>query len=293
MAVTYLFELAGRGRIKASGEDRKRLLHAMTTNHVQQLEPGQGCYAFFLSAQGRILADVNVLAQPDHLLLDVAPERRAFVYGHLDKYIIADDVTLEDISDLQTTLAVEGPDAGRILASIDAPVPEKALDSFVWADRLVVHQTYSGIPGYHIYLPPLDAPVLRETLLDAGAKEIGTEEVEMLRVANGKPLYGVDIAESHLPQETRLAEALHFSKGCYLGQEIVERIRSRGHVNKFLTHLRADGEAPPAHTKILAGEREVGEITSAAGGFALGYVRADALQGGAELRAGGRLLQPV
>lgn len=239
---TLLFELPGRGRIKAFGEDRKRLLHAMTTNHIQQLEPGQGCYAFFLSAQGRIQSDVTVLAQADHLLLDVEPAQREKIFAHLDKYIIADDVTLEDVSEQQTTLALEGDGAAEILAAVGAPVPEGDYGSVDWAGRLVVKTNYTGAPGFHIYLSPLDAPVLRETLLDAGAVEASAAEVETARILNGKPLYGVDMTDTTLPQETQLKHALHFSKGCYLGQEIVERIRSRGHVNKVLTRLELDGE---------------------------------------------------
>src|SRR5712692_8434989 len=107
-SVGYL-DLSARGKIFVTGEDRVRLLHAMTTNHIQQLQPGQGCYAFFLNAQGRILADVNLLVLPDRILLDLEPELRERVYQHLDKYIIADDVTLEDASDAWTALDVEGP----------------------------------------------------------------------------------------------------------------------------------------------------------------------------------------
>ncbi|MBI2688999.1 MAG: folate-binding protein YgfZ [Acidobacteria bacterium] len=247
MPNAMLFELPGRGRIKAFGEDRKRLLHAMTTNHVQQLEPGQGCYAFFLSAQGRILSDVTILAQDDHLLLDVEPVQREPIFTHLDKYIIADDVALEDVTDQQTTLAIEGDDARQILEFINAPIPEAAYSSANWAGRLVVNTSYTGAPGFHIYLSPLDAPILAETLEDGGAKPATPEEVETTRILNGRPLYGVDITEANLPQETQLAHALHFSKGCYLGQEIVERIRSRGHVNKVLTKVEYVGE-PPAGT---------------------------------------------
>jgi len=241
---TMLFELPQRGRIKASGEDRKRLLHAMCTNHVQQLEPGQGCYAFFLSAQGRIQSDVTILCREDHLLLDLEPAQRAPIFQHLDKYIIADDVTLEDVSDQQTTLAVEGPEAAAILTAIGAELPANDYSSVEWAGRLVVKTTYTGAPGYHIYLSPLDAPILRETLEDAGARPATEDEVERARICNGKPRYGVDIVETTLPQETQLAHALHFSKGCYLGQEIVERIRSRGHVNKVLKRIEFEGDAP-------------------------------------------------
>jgi aminomethyltransferase len=241
---TFLFELPGRGRIKAFGEDRKRLLHAMTTNHVQQLEPGQGCYAFFLSAQGRILSDVTILAQADHLLLDLEPAQRTPIFQHLDKYIIADDVTLEDASDQQTTLALEGAEAKEILESIGAPVPANDYDSVVWAGRVIVKTSYTGVAGYHIYLSPLDAPIVKETLEDAGAKPAGEDDVEAIRILNGKPRYGVDITDANLPAETQQTHALHFSKGCYLGQEIVERVRSRGHVNKVLTRIEFEGEAP-------------------------------------------------
>ena len=103
-------DLSGRGKIRATGEDRARLLHAMTTNQVETLKPGEGCYAFFLSAQGRILADVNLLCFEDHFLLDTEPETRTKVYEHLDRYIIADDVTLEDQTDRIATIAIEVAD---------------------------------------------------------------------------------------------------------------------------------------------------------------------------------------
>jgi folate-binding protein YgfZ len=242
---TLLFELPHRGRIKVLGEDRKRLLHAMTTNHIQQLEPGQGCYAFFLSAQGRIQSDVTILAQEDDLLLDLEPAQAKPIFAHLDKYIIADDVTLEDATDQQTTLALEGPGAKAILEKIGAPTPEARYASAAWAGRLVVNTTYTGAAeSYHIYLSPLDAPILRETLEDAGAIPARDEQVETERILNGKPRYGVDITDTNLTAETGLTHALHFSKGCYLGQEIVERVRSRGHVNKVLTRIEFEGEAP-------------------------------------------------
>jgi tRNA-modifying protein YgfZ len=283
-----LFELPGRGRIRALGEDRKRLLHAMTTNHVQQLETGQGCYAFFLNAQGRILSDVTILAQSDHLLLDVEPASREFVLAHIDKYIIADDVSVEDVSDSQTTLALEGPAAGEILASIGAPVPANYFDSREWANRLVVKTSYTGAGGFHIYLDPLDAPILRETLADARAVEADSQSVETARLLHARPRYGVDITDANLPQETQLTHALHFTKGCYLGQEIVERIRSRGHVNKLLTRLQLS-EVPAAHAKLHADGKEVGEVTSAVldprnrVAVALAYVRAEVLKSGAAL----------
>src|SRR4051794_8758779 len=103
-----LFDLSARGRIKVTGEDRARLLHAMTTNHVQEMQPGDGLYAFFLNAQGRIQADAYILCFSDHFLLDTEPETRVPVYEHLERFIIADDVTLEDISESSFCLTVDG-----------------------------------------------------------------------------------------------------------------------------------------------------------------------------------------
>src|SRR6266852_5847739 len=116
-------DLSARGKIFAAGEDRVRLLHAMTTNHVQQLQPGQGCYAFFLNAQGRILGDANLLCFEDHFLLDTEPETRQKLFEHLDRYIIADDVAITDVTDQMATISVEGPKAAAVLAKIGAPVP--------------------------------------------------------------------------------------------------------------------------------------------------------------------------
>src|SRR5580765_8313539 len=117
-------DLSGRGKIRATGEDRARLLHAMTTNQVETLKPGEGCYAFFLNAQGRILADVNLLCFEDHFMLDTEPETRTKVFEHLDRYIIADDVTIEDQTERMATISVEGPDASLILAHLGAPLPD-------------------------------------------------------------------------------------------------------------------------------------------------------------------------
>src|SRR6266571_7974456 len=125
-------DLSARGKIWVTGEDRVRLLHAMTTNHIQQLQPGQGCYAFFLNAQGRILADANIFVFPDRILLDVEPELRQKLYQHLDKFIIADDVTLEDVSESLTALGCEGPGAERALAAMGAPIPQAPYSHLDW-----------------------------------------------------------------------------------------------------------------------------------------------------------------
>ena len=141
-------DLSGRGKIVVRGEDRTRLLHAMTTNDVQELEPGRGCYAFFLDAQGHILGDVNLFCLPDHFLLDTEPETAGRLYAHLDKYIIADDVTLENAGSELATLAVEGPKAGDVLTALGASAPEAPYGHLPWGAQTVARVNSTGAPGF-------------------------------------------------------------------------------------------------------------------------------------------------
>ncbi len=131
-------DLSERGKLRMTGDDRKRLLHAsVETNQVQKLEPGEGCYAFFLNAQGRILADANIFVLEDSVLLDTEPETRQKLREHLDRYIIADDVTVEDITPAMATIALEGPEAEDFLKQHAAPVPQKAFATERWGERLI------------------------------------------------------------------------------------------------------------------------------------------------------------
>lgn len=276
------FDLSPRGRIAARGEDRARLLHAMSTNHVEGLKPGEGCYAFFLNAQGRILGDANLLCAAGRILVDTEPETAASLAAHLDKHIIADDVTLEDLSGASCAIALEGPRAADVLAALGAPVPQPALSHLDWDARLVAAFTATGQPGYRIVAPAADKDALIALIAQAGAAAASPEAVHTVRIENGRPRYGEDITGANLVQETQLAAALNYNKGCYLGQEIVERVRARGHVNRLLVRLAVDGNAPPAPgAAILSGEAQMGAITSAAFSpalgrvVALGYVRAD------------------
>jgi tRNA-modifying protein YgfZ len=288
-------DLSARGRISASGDDRARLLHAMTTNPVQQLTPGTGCYAFVLNAQGHIQADVNLLCLEDRFLLDTEPETRERVFQHLDKYIIADDVALEDVTGSLACVAVEGPRAAAALAAIGAPAPETEYEHAAWNGATVEHVSETGAPGFRIFMLAEAKADWIARLESAGAVHATADEVRTVRLEHGKPRYGEDVFDTTLPQETQQMHGVHFAKGCYLGQEIVERIRSRGHVNRLLTKLEIEGEAPLAGgTKVIAGAAEAGEITSSAFSPALGkvvalaYVRAQYAADATVLEASGR-----
>lgn len=287
-------DLSERGKIRVTGEDRARLLHAMSTNHIQQLTPGQGCYAFFLSAQGRILADANVLCRAEEFLLDTEGETREKLYSHLDKYIIADDVTLEDITDSIATIAVEGPRAAETLRAIGAPAPEAPYANAEWGAGLAAAVSYTGRPGYFLFVPAAQKSETIRQLEEAGAVSGTVAEFEAARIENGRARYGADLSERYLAQEANQPRALHFNKGCYLGQEIVERVRSRGQVHRVLGRIALDtAESPQPGTKLQAGGKDVAQVTSAAispasgKAVALAYIRVEHAKAGTELQLAG------
>lgn len=282
-----LLDLSNRGRIRVTGEDRARLLHAMTTNHVQQMKPGDGIYAFFLNAQGRILADAYVLCFADHFLLDTASETRRVVYEHLDHYIIADDVTLEDVTEQTFSFGLEGPRATDIAGRCGMQAPHHRFSHVQYGEFVVAAISSTGSYGVRIYGPSRDKEEATATIEAAGAIAASPEDAETVRIENFVPKYGCEITEHSLPQETQQMHALHFQKGCYLGQEIVERIRSRGHVNRVLMGFRIESPStPPAPgTKLMLEGKPAGEVTSSAAAgsavFGLAWVRTPGAKSGA------------
>jgi folate-binding protein YgfZ len=294
-----VLDLSTRGKIIARGEDRARLLHAMTTNHVQQLQPGEGCYAFFLNPQGRILGDVNLFCRPEDFLLDVEPETRELLYQHLDKFIIADDVTLEDATGQMATLDLEGPEAPAVAGRMGIPQPEKPWSFTTWNEILIARVSFTGAPGLRFFVPAQAKQKLIEDFQNAGAVPAGppgaNDDAHVVRVEHFKPRYGEDFSQATLSQETQQMHALHFTKGCYIGQEIVERVRSRGLVHRLLVGVEIEGsEVPEPDTRLFHGDENIGKMTSAAFSPALGkvvgmaYVKREIAEPGTVLTINGR-----
>jgi aminomethyltransferase len=226
-------DLSGRGRIVARGRDRARLLHAITSNEVKMMTPGSGCYAFLLSPQGRIQADLNLFCFDDHFLIDTEPELREKVHLHIKRYIIADQVELEDVSAQTGCIGYEGP-----AAAADG----EAYSHAPWNGYTAARVTVTGQPGLRFFCPADQKAEVIGKLEAAGARAATMDDARIVRIENGRPRYGEEITDTSLPQETQQMHAVSFTKGCYLGQEIVERIRARGHVNKKLTSF--EGAAP-------------------------------------------------
>ena len=277
------FDVSGRGKIRVTGEDNARLLHAMSTNDVKNLPEGKGIYAFFLNEKGRILADSYIYHLADSFLLDTEPETAIVVRDHLDRYIIADDATLEDETSATAAVAIEGPASLDSCAALGLPVPEPFAIAN-WHNGFVARVTVTGAPGVRVFLPSADKAALMELLKSANIPEATPAEVRVVRLEHGTPRFGEDISSRYLTPETQIAHAVHPNKGCYLGQEIVERVRAQGQVHRLLAPVRiATTDPPEPGTKLLTNGNAVAEITSGAYSPALGevvalaYVRREAL----------------
>lgn len=287
------------GWLRATGSDRVRWLNGMGTNSIQQLAPGQGNYNFFLSAQGRIQGDATIFSQPDALLIETAAAQLPTLLPLLDRFIIMDDVELADISATRSGLALTGPEAARLLEQLGLPATlnELTMQTSPWnaAEVTVIHAYSPLVPRFELWSDAPAIAALTESLLAAGATPCDAASREHLRILEGTPRYGIDIrntdAAKDLPQETNQTRALHFSKGCYLGQEIVERIRSRGNVHRTFAAFRLTGTLPAAGAALASEGKPVGELTTVAAiplpegtvQLALGYVRREALDRNAAL----------
>lgn len=303
-----IYDLSSRAKIRLTGSDRVRWLNGMVTNNIRDLAVNHGVYCFLLNAQGHIQADFYAYNMGEQLLLDVDGELREKVLAHFDKFIIMDDVEVTDVTGTTATIGVAGPRAKDVLRASGIELPELAAlelctpkcdcDCGCLACTVVRGDGSMG-EAFEVWLAPDQKKSAWDALVKAGAVAVEAEALEMRRIAAGIPRYGVDIRERDLPQETGQARALSFTKGCYLGQEIVERIRSRGAVHRNFLGFEVDGALPAAGTKILADGKEAGEITSgavlplAAGSraIALGYLRREAA--GKSLRAGEASLRPL
>jgi len=257
-------DMRPRARLIARGRDRARFLHNVSSNDVKKMQPGAGCYAFLLTPQGRIQADLCLFCFDDHFLIDTEPDLREKARQQILRYKVADQVEVEDVTGETAAIGIEGPNAAAVLSSLGAPTPAEPYAHRQWNGGTVAAVSFTGQPGFRIYTAASAFDKTAGLLQSAGAEPADDADARIVRIENGIPRYGEDIRETTLPQETRQMHAISFTKGCYLGQEIVERIRAQGHVNKLLSRVEIDSAEPPAPgTKLMAGSAEAGEITSA------------------------------
>jgi folate-binding protein YgfZ len=277
----------GRGTLVVRGADRMRFLAGMLTSDVARLGMLRASPSLWLSRKGRVLATLYVIVLEDCMLLDLAPGTRDVAQDGLSKYVIADDVAIE-AREGDAHAALEGPGSGERLHALGHTVPAQDEVARIGPDLLLIGGGYATHEGVRILGPRGEVARLRAAL-DVAALE--PAQADLLRIAAFVPQYGVDVSEQRLPHEARLESAISFTKGCFVGQEIVARVRSRGGVHRFLSQIHLE-RPPAAETReLFAGDRRAGEITSQAvcpdgSCLALGYLGESFAAVGTEVTAG-------
>jgi folate-binding protein YgfZ len=289
--------VAAGSPIAVRGKDRKEYLHGLLTNDIRGLTPGQGCYAAWLTPQGRMLTDLHVFDLDDMVLLDVPAQLSAATLQRLDRSLFSEDVQLSDLSKVLTSVWVHGPAAAETVQEVlAASAPDSWLDyqnerlEFGGATVVLARVDQLGVPGFGIYVDPAHEADLRRAFEAAGAPQVHADTIETARVEAGYPLFGVDMTEDTIPLEAGIEDrAISFTKGCYVGQEVIIRVMHRGHgrVVRKLVGFRLAGVSSRS-AKIFAADREIGWVTSAArsprlGPIALGYVHRDFVTAGVEV----------
>lgn len=294
-----LIDCSHDARIEAHGKDRIRFLNSMLSNEVASLQPGQGSYALLLTPQGKVVADMQVYVYADHLLMTVSAEVREAGMALLDKYLIADKVTWKDVADQTALLSLQGPMIKtvleRVLPGVVFPTDAYGHSSHALNEGAVELLTHDrlGQGGVDLIIPLAHLEPMWHALLAAGAFPVGRKAYEIVRVEEGRPRVGQDVSANNIPQEAGSAfeaRAISYKKGCYIGQEVVCRVKSRGHVNWMLTQLKLPTEARTGQRLFLDG-KDVGWITSVVespeqGPMGLGYVHRNARKLGEQLRIG-------
>ena len=291
--------ISARAQIAVGGRDRATYLQGLITNDIVALTAGSGCYAAWLNAQGRMLTDLHVLESGDMILLDVPAALADTTVQRLDQFLFSEDVQLASLAETIRPLWVHGPAAAAVLANVLSGASDieawrqyqNARLSHADAPVVVARIDQLGVPGYCIYVAPDRYDLLSQAVMSNGARAVGPAALAAARIEAGYPVFGVDMTDDTIPLEAGIEDrAISFTKGCYVGQEVIIRVlhRGGGRVARKLMALRIDGVVPSAGTRLLVGDRDVGFITSAAvspvhGSVALGYVHRDVAVPGSEV----------
>ena len=295
--------ISDRKAIGLTGRDRASYLHGLLTNDVQALTTGTGCYAAWLTPQGRMLTDMHIFESGDMILLDLPADLLPATLERLDQFLFSEDVQLADLSETLRSVWIHGPAAASALEEAltgvtglaSWPEYDNARAEFGGDPVVVARVSQLGVPGFVVFLAPAHEADLVRTLVEGGAAVAGPSAIEAARVEAGYPLFGVDMTEETIPLEAGIeGRAISMTKGCYVGQEVIIRVlhRGGGRVAKRLVALRIQGGqeqgGPVSGAKIFSDDRDVGSVTSVAlsprfGPIALGYVQRDFVGAGTEL----------
>lgn len=264
-------DLSYQGKLRAMGKDRVRYLHNMTTSDIRNLKSGTGCYALLLTHQGRIESDMHIHSLDDSLLIELPPSGMERAFATLNKYIVADDVRLEDQTERLSILCLQGPlsrermehTVGISLAGLEQL--QHHILRHEAGEWIVVRRDRTGCDGYDLWLPSQDAVGVWQGWLEADKiLPVGHQALDWLRTEAGTPWYGLDMDDRNLPMELGLSSAISLTKGCYRGQEIVARIHYRGHLDRRLAAVvLRQNELPDSGAEIRSQGEKIGTVTSA------------------------------
>ncbi|SRR5712692_2172843 len=292
-----LIDSSERGRFLVSGSEAVMFLNGLVTNDMKTLAVNSWMPAAFPNVQGRLLAAIRVIHR-DGFLIDTENATRDTVVKLLERFTLAGDFRLADLTQNTAHLSIQGAKAREIVAAIFgetlAGLAPNAVASVDWKGEqvTVIRATHTAEDGFDLFVNATEAESLRDSFIKAGAQPIDNVTLETLRIEAGIARYGIDMDETNVVTETNLDDSVSFTKGCYIGQEIIARIKYRGHVAKKLTGLIFEGEASPASgAKIFSvDDKEIGRVTSVAYSprlgcsIALGYVKYDYLEPGTKLK---------
>ena len=291
--------VAPRLQIAVAGQDRAAYLQGLLTNDIPRLTPGTGCYSAWLSPQGRMLTDLHVLESGGMILLDVPADTLDSTIHRLEQFIFTEDVRVGSLAESLGSVWLHGPRAAAVLQLVIDGArglgdwPDYRHSQFEFGDSPVSIARISqlGVPGFCVYMERGRVPEVLSALNDGGAASVPDDAITAARIEVAYPVFGVDMTDETIPLEAGIeSRAISFTKGCYVGQEVIIRVLHRGHgrVAKKLVSVRIDGQRPEHGAKFYAGDREVGWVTSAAesprsGTIALGYAHRDFLAPGTAL----------
>jgi len=293
-----LIDRSTQGKISLTGPDRATFLHGLLTNDIARLTAGTGTYAAYLTPQGRMISDMRVVESGEEIVLDVEPSVADSLAERLNTLIFSEDVQVKNVTQDLGEIGIHGPVAAKLLEGAMG-IPAVRLQSLSQYDNVrapgsavtVVRDDAFGVMGFDVYLPALAAVRATE------------QTAEVLRIETGRPRFGVDMDTDTIPLEAGIEDrAISLTKGCYVGQEVIVRVLHRGHgrVARKLVQLEVAGDRIPVKDDVIvAAEREIGGITSAAfspatnGPLALGYVQRDYVTDGTAVavKSGGHILQ--
>ena len=293
-----LIDQASRGRILVSGSEAVMFLNGLITNDMKTLAVNSWMPAAFANVQGRLLAAVRIAHREDGFLIDTESATRETVITLLDRFTLAGDFHLQDLTGDTVMFSVQGRQSSGIISRVfgeeAAHVERQRVVSAQFGDATVnlMRATHTAEDGFDLFPGANNSSKLYDALTAAGAAPISDVTFETLRIEAGVPLYGIDMDESNVVTETNMDDAVSFTKGCYLGQEIIIRIKHRGHVAKKLSGVvLADSTPVPRNSKIVSSDgKEIGRVTSSAfsprleRAIALGYLKYDYLAGGTEVK---------